>query len=90
MVQGNNGENMIKQAREFVIKQLHTSDIFPELLDTFAHSQKITKKWIKNRESWILTDASILREWSSEKRVLISEYMSRFIREHFQEVWEVD
>lgn len=90
MVQGNNGENMIKQAREFVIKQLHTSDIFPGLLDTFTHSQKITKKWIKNRESWVLTDASILREWSSEKRIWISEYMSRFIREHFQEVWEVE
>lgn len=75
MVQGNNGENMIKQAREFVIKQLHTSDICPGLLDTFAHSQKITKKWIKSREDWVLTDASILREWSSEKRVWISEYM---------------
>lgn len=90
MVQGNNGENMIKQAREFVIKQLYTSDILPGLLDTFAHIQKITKKWIKNRESWVLTDASILREWSSEKRIWISEYMSRFIREHFQEVWEVE
>lgn len=66
---------MIKQAREFVIKQLHTSDIFPGLFDTFAHSQKITKKWIKNRESWVLTDASILREWSSEKRIWISEYI---------------
>ena len=45
---------MMKKSREFVIKQLHTSDIFPGLLDTFAHSQKITKKWIKNREDWAL------------------------------------
>lgn len=71
----NNGENMINQSREFVIKQLHTSDIFPGLLDTFAHSQKITKKWIKSHEDWVLTDVSILREWNSEKRIWISEYM---------------
>jgi ribosomal protein S18 acetylase RimI-like enzyme len=76
---GNNGENMINQSREFVIKQLHTSDIFPGLLDTFAHSQKITKKWIKNREDWVLTDVSILREWSPEKRIWISEYMCQQI-----------
>lgn len=70
---------MMKQSREFVIKQLHTSDIFPGLLDTFAHSQKITKKWIKNREDWALTDVPILREWSPEKRIWISEYMSQQI-----------
>ncbi len=80
MVQGNDGENMMKQSREFVIKQLHASDIFPGLLDTFAHSQKITKKWIKNREDWVLTDVSILREWSPEKRIWISEYMSQQIK----------
>ncbi len=70
---------MMKQSREFVIKQLHTSDIFPGLLATFAHSQKITKKWIKNREDWVLADVSILREWSPEKRIWISEYMSQQI-----------
>ena len=71
----NDGENMIKQSRKFVIKRLNTPDIFPGLLDTFAHSQKITKKWIKNCDDWVLTDVSILREWSSEKRIWISEYM---------------
>lgn len=74
-----NGKNMMKQSQEFVIKQLHTSDIFPGLLDTFAHSQKITKQWIKKREDWVLTDVSILREWSPEKRIWISEYMSQQI-----------
>lgn len=78
-MQGSNGENMMTQTREVVIKRLHTSDISPGLLDTFSHSQKITKKWIKYREEWVLTDVSILREWSPEKRIWISEYMSRQI-----------
>lgn len=65
----------MERSRQFVIKQLHTSDISPGLLGTFVHSQKITKKWVKENGAWELTNASILREWSAEKRIWITEYM---------------
>ena len=70
---------MVKQSPEFSIKRLDLSDISPGLLDTFAHSQKTTKIWIKKDGNWALTDVSILREWSPEKRIWISEYMSQQI-----------
>lgn len=70
--------NMKERSGEFDLKQLSISDITPELLDDFEHLQKITKRWIKN-EVWELTDASILREWSAEKRIWIAEYMCQQI-----------
>ena len=70
---------MVKQSPEFSIKRLDLSDISPGLLDTFAHSQKTTKMWIKKDGNWALTDVSILREWSPEKRIWISEYMRQQI-----------
>ena len=58
-----------------IIKQLQTEEIFTDLLASFAHTQRITKKWIKTENVWTLTDVSLLREWSPEKRIWITEYM---------------
>lgn len=70
---------MIKQPQAFVIKQLQVSDIFPGLLDTFAHYQKITKKWVKTNNNWVIADVSLLREWGAEKKIWITEYMNQQI-----------
>jgi len=64
---------------KIIITQLQRTSIFPGLLDGFAHSQKITKKWVKRNDAWELTDTALLREWSAEKRVWITEYMCQQI-----------
>ena len=38
---------MAKQNTKIIVKPFQQTSIFPELLDGFAHSQKITKKWVK-------------------------------------------
>lgn len=63
----------------FYIKQLTIADITPGLLDGFVHCQKITRKWVKKNNVWELSEASILREWSNEKRIWIKEYMCQQI-----------
>ena len=69
----------MEQQRNFYIKQLASADITPGLLDGFAHCQKITRKWVKKNNVWEQSDVSILREWSGEKRIRITEYMCRQI-----------
>ena len=69
----------MNQTNKFEIKKLNITDIVPNLLIGFAHSQKITQKWVRRNDIWELTDASILREWSAEKRIWIAEYMCRQI-----------
>lgn len=64
---------------KIIIKQLQKISILPGLLNGFAHSQKITKKWVKQNDVWELTDASLLLEWSAEKRIWITEYMCQQI-----------
>ena len=58
-------------------RQLQTGDLSPALLDTFAHCQQITKKWVNRNGSWVLTDTSLLRQWSPEKRIWITEYLAQ-------------
>lgn len=70
--------NSTKQSK-IIIKQLEKTSILPGLLNEFAHSQKITKKWVKRNDIWELTDASLLCEWSAEKRIWITEYMCQQI-----------
>lgn len=69
----------MEKLREFDVKQLNIVNITPKLLKDFAHCQKITKKWVKRDDVWALTDVSLLREWSDEKRVWITEYMCQQI-----------
>lgn len=69
----------MNQTRKIEIKQLNIACIVPELLKDFAHYQKITKKWVKRDNVWELTDVSLLREWSAEKRIWITEYMCQQI-----------
>lgn len=69
----------MEQIRKFDVKQLNTADIAPGLLNDFAHCQKIMKKWVKREGAWELSDASIIREWSAEKRIWITEYMRQQI-----------
>lgn len=58
-----------------VFKHLQKTSIHAGLLNEFAHCQEITKKWVKQDEVWTLADAFLLREWSDEKRVWVTEYM---------------
>lgn len=76
-----NDESVIgmEKLRKFDVKQLNIVNITPELLKDFAHYQKITKKWVKRDNVWELTDVSLLREWSEEKRIWITEYMCQQI-----------
>ena len=67
------------QLRKFDIKPLKVEDINPGLLDDFSHFQKITKKYVKKNGEWEISDASILREWSTEKRIWITKYMCQQI-----------
>lgn len=69
----------MEKLRKFDVKQLNIVNITPKLLKDFAHCQKITKKWVKRDDVWELTDVSLLREWSDEKRVWITEYMCQQI-----------
>ena len=69
----------MEQLRKMNIKQLNIVDISPALLKDFAHRQKITKKWVKRDDVWELADVSLLREWSEDKRIWITEYMCRQI-----------
>ena len=67
------------QLRTFDIIPLNIEDIHPRLLDDFSHFQKITKKYVKTNGVWEISDASILREWSTEKRIWITKYMCQQI-----------
>ena len=64
---------------EIIIRHLGKTSILPDILSEFAHRQKIVRKWVKRNDVWELSDASLLREWSSEKRIWIAEYMGRQI-----------
>lgn len=70
---------MAKQNTKIIVKPLQQTSILPGLLDGFAHSQRITRKWVKQNKVWELTDVDLLREWSAEKRVWITEYMCQQI-----------
>lgn len=58
-----------------IIKHLTAADIQADMLCTFKHSQRITRKWVKIAGQWTLTDTNDLREWDANKRVWITEYM---------------
>ncbi len=64
---------------EIMVRRLQKISITPGLLSGFAHRQMITRKWVRRNDVWELTDASLLREWSDEKRIWITEYMLRQI-----------
>jgi GNAT superfamily N-acetyltransferase len=57
------------------IMKLDIKDINADILDSFEHIQKITRKWVMRDGSWRLIDTVIVREWSVEKRRWIAEYM---------------
>lgn len=58
-----------------IIRLLTPSDTYPEMLGTFQHRQIILNKWVKNGESYELTKAYEIREWSKEKKIWISQYL---------------
>jgi ribosomal protein S18 acetylase RimI-like enzyme len=66
---------MAGQKTKILVRPLQQASILPGLLVGFAHSQKITQKWVKQNDVWELTDVSLLREWSAEKRIWMTEYM---------------
>lgn len=70
---------MTDQNPEIIVRRLQKTSVTPGLLDGFAHRQMITRKWVKRNDVWEITDASLLREWSAEKRIWITEYMLRQI-----------
>ena len=55
------------------------SAIHPEMLLPFRHNQRITRKWIRWGERWILTESQDIRQWSDEKKIWITEYMKEQI-----------
>lgn len=69
----------MNRLENFGVRNLTIGDITPELLNNFHHSQSITKKWVKNNGVWEVTETSLLREWSAEKRIWITEYMCQQI-----------
>lgn len=54
---------------------LTSSDIYPEMLDSFKHKQIISNKWIKNKDHYELTKTNEVREWSDDKKIWISQYL---------------
>ncbi len=50
---------MAEQNTKIIVKPLQQTSIFPELLDGFAHSQKITKKWVKQNDKGL--DREVIR-----------------------------
>lgn len=69
----------MEKMKKFDAKQLNIGTITPDLLKDFAHYQKITKKWVKRDGAWELAEVSLLREWSEDKRIWITEYMCQQI-----------
>ena len=57
------------------IRPLSSDEIRPEMLLSFRHDQHITRKWAKPNGTWELADADELRQWDTEKRVWITEYL---------------
>ena len=57
------------------IRLLTPSDIYPEMLESFNHKQIISDKWVKNGDRYELSKTYEVREWSSEKRIWISQYL---------------
>lgn len=53
-----------------------TSDrMTSDMLSDFWHCQSITKTWIQRDRQWSITDTSVLRQWSSQKRAWIPQYL---------------
>ncbi len=61
------------------IVTLTIDSIVPYMLSDFCHYQLITKKWTQSNNQWKITDTSILREWSEEKREWIPQYLCQQI-----------
>ena len=49
-----------------IIKHLAAEDIQADMLSTFKHSQRITRKWVKIAGQWTFTGADDLREWDTD------------------------
>ena len=61
------------------VKDLTTNDISPDMLLNFNHHQIITEKWVNRNKKWELVATSDLREWNTEKRIWISDYLRQQI-----------
>lgn len=72
---------MAEQNTKIIFKPLQQTSIFPGLLDGFAHSQKITQKWVKQNDIWEITDVSVVL--MNETRVGHTNIMTR---EHWLEI----
>lgn len=57
------------------IKNLSSGDITNNMLSGFNHYQIISKKWVNRNNSWFLSEADDIRQWSEEKRIWITEYL---------------
>ena len=53
--------------------------IKPDMLSDFYYNQLITKQWIWNDLQWRITDTSVMRQWSMEKRKWIPQYLQQQI-----------
>ncbi len=63
-------------AGNIAIKSLKPSDIRPQMLVSFSHKQVISDKWVKDGGRYELIKSDEIREWSREKRVWISQYLT--------------
>lgn len=60
---------------KITIRFLKPSDIYPQMLQSFHHKQVISNKWIKKEEHYELIDTHEVREWDTDKRVWITQYL---------------
>ena len=57
------------------IRLLTPSDIYPEMLESFNRKQIISDKWVKNGNRYELIKTDEVRDWSSEKKIWLSQYL---------------
>ena len=63
-------------------KELSLSDINKNLLDNFNRFQKVTKRWQKNTEGWVLIDCEYTDDWDKKRKDNKIKYFSDVINKN--------
>lgn len=64
-----------------LIRELKSTDIYPEILMTFRHCKTWSKQWRKTENGWRIVDCSVVRQWNEKKRRWISQFLLELMAE---------
>lgn len=61
-------------------RKLTDADLAADTFINFHHNQNWNRQWLKRENTWVLEDICGCRQWNTEKRIWISEYLNQQIQ----------